>query len=174
MRETRVGRAITSRSDDERGFTLVEVLVTMVILGVLTAAALALLFRAYTDTGIVESRRDVLGDARIALEQLSKQIRQATVVHTQTSTQLDIETYLDGANHRVVWSASSGACPCTLSRTVDGGSPAVILETLQDTDVFAYTTLDGVLHQVTLKLAVGTKPTTTVEITSDVETRNLR
>ena len=146
----------------------------MVILGVITAAALALLFRAYTDTGIVESRRDVLGDARIALEQLSKQIRQATEVHGQTPTQLDIETYIDGVTHRVVWSSSGGTCPCSLSRTVDGGSPAVILDTLQDPDVFAYTTLDGVLHQVTLNLAVGTKPSTTVEISSDVETRNLR
>ena len=76
-------------------------MITLIVMGVIAGAALTLLFRAYASTGIVENRRDVMGDARVSLEQMTKQIRQATNVYAQTPTSFDFDTYINGVPHRV-------------------------------------------------------------------------
>lgn len=62
---------------DERGFTLVELLVALVIFGMISAAAVALLSFSVNAQATVDSRQEALGDLRRAGALLSSDLGQA-------------------------------------------------------------------------------------------------
>ena len=158
-------------------------MVTMVVMGIIVAAAMTVLFRVYTETSVVQNRRDVLGEGRIAIQQMTKQIRQATTIHNYTAgvgdpTKIDMETYFgaslitDPTTH-IVWRTTGSSAPYSLEVSMNGGTTyRTVVKTLQSASIFTYIQHDGVLDQVTVSLALGTK-TTTVNLTDDVELRNL-
>lgn len=162
-----------SRPEDERGFTVVELMATMAVMGVIVAATLGVAYRALTDTGIVQNRRDVLGDGQLALTQLTKQLRQAESVNQLTSTTslVEFNGYINGTAHKIAWRALGSAAPYQLQTRRDDGAWWTVAKSLASADVFTYTTHDTVLDQVTIQLSLGTK-TSTVTITSDVNMRN--
>jgi len=164
----------------ERGFTLVEVMVTLAVMAVVVAAALSVLFRAYGDTGIIENRRDVLGAGQTAMERMVKQIRQATSVNNYPDTgsggggdprEVDMWTFLGGSPHRVVWQVVGAAAPYSLEAQTDGGGFVTVIQSLASPDIFSYTEQDQALNQITITLSLG-MDTNTVTITSDVQLRN--
>ena len=170
-------RATTSPSrwGDERGLTVTELMVTMAVMLLIVSAALAMMVRAMGTTGIVENRRDVLGDGQVALDQMVKQIRQAESVDQAVSDvdTLDMETYINGTATSVVWRATGSAAPFALEISTDGGTNfRTVASSLKSPSVFTYTSHDGLLDQVTINLQLGTK-TSEVTITSDVSMRNV-
>ena len=168
-------RATTEPFDGERGLTVVELMVTMLVLGIIAAAAFAVLFRAFDTTNIVTSRRDVLGDGQFALDQMTKHIRQAESIDTAVSDAdtIEMETYVNGEAKTIVWRVIGSSAPYELQLSTDGGTNYhTVLAYLASTDLLTYTSHDGVLDQVTIALALGTD-TSTVEITSDVNMRNV-
>ena len=68
------------RCSDEAGFTLVELILVMLLIGIIGASTAMLVLqgtRAYAD---LIDRRDALHHPRLALERVAREVRQATVV----------------------------------------------------------------------------------------------
>lgn len=154
---------------EEGGFTLVEMVVTLLVMSIITAAFLAVFSRALTDSETVQFRRDYLNDMRIAMEQMTKQIRQATAVDTAQADYLGMDTLINGASHHIHYRVDG----TTLVREIDGGSATPILQDLASTAVFTYTYSDGILEEIDILLTVDRGNGGTIDLSSQAETRNL-
>jgi len=150
-------------------------MVTLAVMGVIVAATMSVLFSVYSQTGIVLNRRDVLGEGQIAMQQMTKQFRQATAINSSSATSLSVETFTGpGDAHQIAWQTSGSSAPYSLQKQTDGGPFVTVLTALTTDTIFpAYvdTDLDGIVDQVRIELSLGTK-TATVVLTSDVQMRN--
>jgi prepilin-type N-terminal cleavage/methylation domain-containing protein len=174
---TRARRATTSPAEGEAGFTLVELLVTMLVMGVVASAVMMVAMRTFTTTATITNRRDVLADGRIALDRLSKQLRQAeSIDSTCDDTPTDSITftgYIDGTAATIVWQTSGSAEPYSLEESTLGGANLIpIVSSLADDEVFTCSTDGTVRDQVSVRLPLRTS-TTTVVLTTDVQLRNV-
>ena len=171
---TRARRATTSRRDGQSGFTLVELLVTMLVMGVVATAVMAVAMRTFTTTATITNRRDVLADGRTALDRLSKELRQGESIDQTVSdaSTISFSGYIDGDPATIVWQVTGSSAPYTLEESrLGGANPVPIVSSLSDNDVFTYTTHGIVVDQVTVRLSLQTM-TTTVVISTDVQLRN--
>lgn len=150
-------------------------MVTLAVMGVIVAATMTVLFSVYKETGVVLNRRDVLGQGQIAMQQMTKQFRQATAINSSSATSLSVQTFTGaGAAHQIAWRTSGSSAPYSLQKQEDGGAFVTVLTALSTNTIFpAYvdSDLDGIVDQVRIELSLGTK-TTTVVLTSDVQMRN--
>lgn len=166
---------VSARSRDERGLTVVELMVTLAVMGVIVAATMTVLFSVYKETGVVLNRRDVLGEGQIAMQQMTKQFRQATAINSSSATALSVQTFTGaGTAHQTAWRTSGSSAPYSLQKQEDGGAFITVLTSLTSPNIFpAYvdSDLDGNVDQVRIELSLGTK-TATVVLTSDVQMRN--
>lgn len=166
-------RALITRSRREDGVTVIELMVTLAVMGMIVAAVFSVLFSAYRETGVVMNRRDILTDGQFAMQQMTQQFRQATLVNETTPILLDVNTYVNQVPHRIVWRTTGAAAPYALETQVDGGAWRTILTTLTDPNVFLIENdEDGVPSKITITLSLGLT-TTTVRIASDVQMRNV-
>lgn len=164
-----------AKCDEERGLTVIELMITLAVMGAIVAATLSALFSAYDQTGVVLNRRDVLGDGQIAMQQMTKQFRQATTIYQGDPDELEVDTFTGtGQAHRIVWETTGSSAPYSLQVSTDDGDPKTVLSSLTSPSLFTYSDpdADGIVNQVTIRLSLGTK-TSTVVLTSDVELRNL-
>ena len=167
-------RAITSLRERQEGFTLPELLVTMSVMAIVASAVMAVALQAFTDTGVITNRRDVFGDGRIALDRLSKQLRQAESIDTGNSTASTItySSYVNGTPTTFVWRTSGSAAPYSLQESRDGGAHFnTDLTALTSPSLFTYTAHGGVTDEVTIQLPLGTDTSSTV-VSIDVYLRN--
>jgi type II secretory pathway pseudopilin PulG len=147
-------------------------LVTMLVMGVVATAVLAVGMRAFTDTATIMNRRDVFDDARVALDRFSKQLRQGEVVSSSTASSITFTGYLDEVETTFIWRTTGTAAPYSLEESTDGGAHYyTILTVLSSTDLFTYTTHGSVTDEVTITLPLKTL-TSSVTLTSDVHLRN--
>lgn len=150
-------------------------MVTLAVMGVIVAATMTVLFSVYKETGVVLNRRDVLGEGQIAMQQMTKQFRQATAINSSSATALSVQTFTGaGIAHQVAWRTSGSSAPYSLQKQTDGGPFTTVLTSLSSPNIFpAYvdSDLDGNVDQVRIELSLGTK-TATVVLTSDVQMRN--
>lgn len=147
---------------------------TFAILALVATAVVSLAMRAFVDTATIAERRDVFADGRVALDRLSKQLRQAEAVDRSASspTQIEFAGYLDGSPATFVWRTSGSEAPYRLQESRDGGVTfTTIVSSLASPNVFTYTEHAGVLDQVTIQLVLRTK-TSTIPLTTDVYLRN--
>lgn len=166
-------RAITSPNRDD-GFTLVELIITAAVMSIIATAVMTMAMRVFGTSATIVDRRDVLGEGRIALDRLGKQIRQGESVDTTTSTasQIKIATYIDGVPTTVIWRVTGSAAPYRLQESRDSGVTfGTVATSLASADVFTYTAHAGVTDQVTIDLSLKT-PTNVVDLTLDVYLRN--
>ncbi len=163
-----------SRSSEEDGVTVVELMVTLAVMGVIVAAVMTVLFSAYRETDVVLTRRDVLSDGQFGMQEMTKQFRQATSINTGSATAIDVSTFTGaGTSHDIEWRTTGSAAPYSLQTRTDGGTWKTVAAELESPNIFAYTDNDHdqVIDQVTITLALGTK-TSTITLTSDVQMRN--
>jgi len=173
-RPTWVRRAPPRTRPAEAGFTLVELAVTMMVMGIVATAVIAVAMRTFTTTATITNRRDVLADGRIALDRVSKQLRQGEWVDQtgSTASSITFSGYIDGQPQTIVWTVIGTSAPYTLEESQLGGANLVpILSSLTDNNVFTYTSHGGVVDQVNVRLSLGTD-TSTILLSTDVELRN--
>jgi prepilin-type N-terminal cleavage/methylation domain-containing protein len=173
---TRVRRATTSPGDGEAGFTLAELLVTMMVMGIVASTVMAVAMRTFTTTATITNRRDVLADGRVALDQLSKQLRQAESIDSTCDTtptdSITFTGYINGDPATIVWSVAGSSAPYVLEESrLGGANPVPVVSSLADNDVFTCSTDGDVMDQVSVRLPLQTN-TTTVDLTTDVQLRN--
>jgi len=169
---TRARRATTSRA--ETGFTLVELLVTMAVMSIVATAVMAVAMRTFSTTSTITNRRDVLADARIAMDRLTKQLRQGAQLDQQTPSTVSFTGYIDGRLGTIEWTVTGTKAPYTLEYSTNGGANLVpVVTSLADSAIFTYTTHGSVVDQVTVRLPLQTS-TTTVVMTTDVQLRNVQ
>jgi prepilin-type N-terminal cleavage/methylation domain-containing protein len=164
----------SSAAAGDGGFTLVELLVTMLVMGLIATAIINLAIGTFTDTATITNRRDVFAEGRTALDRLAKQLRQGESVNTTASTSSTVvfSTYINNAAATVAWRAQGSSAPYKLQESRNGGtSYATVVDALSSPVVFTYTTHGGVLDQVTIDLTLVTT-TSTVHLQSDVYLRN--
>jgi type II secretory pathway component PulJ len=163
-------RWLRDRLRREDGVTVVELMVTAAVMAIVTAAVMSVWFRGQTESQTVYSRANDLNTTRLAMQMMTKDIRQAAAVHTDTASTLDIDTYVDGDKHEIAYTASG----TNLNRSVDGVAAQRLLTNLSNTNVFTYTFVGSTLHEVTILITIDTTSKEgTLNLQSQVETRNL-
>ena len=163
-----------SPAEREGGFTLVELIVTMLVMGIVASSVMAVAMRTFTTTQTITNRRDVLADARVALDRISKQLRQGESIDgtASSASAITFSSYIDGSPATIVWQVTGSAAPYTLTvSTLGGANPVAVVSSLADNNVFTYTTHGSVTDEVAIRLPLKTS-TTTVVLTTDVQLRN--
>lgn len=119
-----------------------------------------------------EQRSHTTDDVRLAMDRITKEVRQAETIRSGSSTSvLDMDTFINGVATRVTYTASG----TTLTRTV-GSTTQTVLTRLSSITPFAYTpsvtapTLIGVTLQA--RTQTSTAEAAIVSLTSDVRLRN--
>ena len=172
------------RANGEAGFTLVELVVTMAVMSIVATSMMLVAMRSFTTTNTITNRRDVLTDGRVAIDQMTKQLRQGESVDLTTSnaSTLKFSGYIDGTQATIEWRVTGTSAPYTLEQSRHERCechPAVSrllqCKTASDAgcsaDPFTYVQHAGVVDQVTIDLTFVTN-TSTVDLVSDVQLRN--
>jgi type II secretory pathway component PulJ len=161
---------IRDRLDREDGVTVVELMVTVAVMAIVVAAVMSVWLRGQTESSTVNARSNDLNDTRLAMQLMTKDLRQAAAVHTDTASTIDVDTYVNGVKHRIAYTASGS----NLTRSVDGVNAQRLLSNLANTNLFTYSFVGSTLHQITILLTVNTSSHEgTLDLQSEVETRNL-
>jgi len=158
----------------------------MAVMSIVATAMMAVAMRSFTTTNTITNRRDVLTDGRIAIDQMTKQLRQGESVDLTASNAytLKFSGYIDGTETTIEWRLTGSSPPYTLeqSRDADSATPhfaplvsPILCRTASDAgcsaDPFTYVQHAGVVDQVTIDLTFETS-TSTVDLVSDVQLRN--
>jgi prepilin-type N-terminal cleavage/methylation domain-containing protein len=188
------------RAGEEHGFTLIEVMLTSAILLVIVTAAMAVLVAGQRSTGFSTRRGETQDDLRLAMDRLTKDMRQLTRFNTSwaagggswTGHDLDFLTYTVASPDtpvRVRWwvsgttlnreewrpdGTSAGAVAVLQAITPPGaGVPDLFYcDVLQGSDAATGT---PVPWQMTVTITVDlTAPVGTYSTQSQVQFRNLQ
>jgi prepilin-type N-terminal cleavage/methylation domain-containing protein len=159
------------RTSAESGFTLIELSVTMMLLLVVVGSLLGVFEAVQRTAGFTQARVESTDQMRLAIERLTKELRQATSITTTSSaSSLDMQTFVNGVATHVVYAASGS----TFSRT-SGSTTTVVLTDLDSTSIFTYTPSVTAPQVVSITFAVRPKqrPDTVLNLTSEVRLRNM-
>jgi type II secretory pathway pseudopilin PulG len=162
-------RRISAR---EEGFTLIELGIVTGLLMIVLVSILSV-FSVVERASVRESARSQESDqVRLAMERLSKEIRQADDVRAGSgATFLDIDSYVNGTATHIVYNTAGN----TLTRTANG-STTKLLERLSSTSIFSYD--PDVTNPSVVTVTLGAKPefyntdATVVTLTSEIQIRN--
>jgi prepilin-type N-terminal cleavage/methylation domain-containing protein len=156
----------------ESGFTLVELLIVMALLGIVSVVLFTQLTSVQKGEVFERGRAEALDEMRVAMDRMSREIRQAySVTPTPSASTLAIDTYVQGSPVHIVYTVSG----TTLTRQA-GSQVARPLQTgLANATVFEYEPSADNVEVVQIALAVHPPnlPDTTVEMESEVRLRNL-
>jgi len=130
----------------ERGFTLIEIVITIVITGILAYIFLNFFSLGTDSYTLIETRSDVLQDERVVLNRMTREIRQAATITITSATDISFtwDDTSDGINdtYRYYLSGSN------LRRTINGASDTLILDNVSS---LSFT---GDTNRITIMLTV--------------------
>ena len=135
----------------ERGFTLVELLVATVLGLIVIGGAVTVFTVSMNNQPRISSQSAAIQQARTAMEQITRELRQGSTVSTATANQLSIVTYVHSAtcggaaastaiSCRVTYTCTAGNCTRVEAKP-DGtlpGSPVRVVSGLSSNNVFTY------------------------------------
>lgn len=138
----------------ERGLTLIELLIGAAMLIAILIAALPVIDGAFTTEGGVEKAALSVGDARVFSERAGRDLRLTDQVYSASSTSLTVDTYVrrtacgsgvpsaetaPAIRCRVNYTCSGGSC----TRQEGGAAPVTLVTGLSDDNVFSYSPNDS-------------------------------
>lgn len=163
----------------EHGFTLIELTIASAILLVATGAVLSVFATSERSSQFVRRRAEALDEMRLAMNRMSKEIRQAEAIDPgSTASRLQVDTFVQGVATTVVFEAVGEE----LHRSVlDESGVEVLEDELDSTSIFAYTVAEDTspvseARVVTLTLQVRPiqLPDTVLTLTSEIRLRNFK
>jgi len=83
----RLRQRLDGRTCADAGFTLIELLVAVVIAGIMGSILITVLLSAQTSAKATTSREDLTGEARVALNRITDDLRQATPTFAADGTE---------------------------------------------------------------------------------------
>lgn len=155
----------------EDGFTILEVAMTTSILMVVIVSLLGVFVSTQRSQAYVTDRAATLDDLRLAMDRLTKELRQATVIQAgATATAISVRTFVGGNDEAVTWQVSGG----TLRRSDEWGGNVPVLTPITNTDVFTYSPSAAQPLVVTVRLQTRPRssPDVLMELTSEIRLRN--
>lgn len=155
----------------ESGTTLIELVTTLGLIGAVLAAMFAAIASVQRSDAYVADRRDAVESLRLAMDQVAKEGRQASVIGEGSgASRLELTTYVSGTPHEIVYQAGGGA----LTRSEDGGAALTLLDALASSDVFTYSPAvpDADTVAVELEVVPERSPDTVVQLHSEFRPRN--
>lgn len=154
----------------DAGYTIVELTVTIAIFSIVLASLVGVFISVQRSQAYVSDRTESLDNLRLAMDRLSKEVRQTTTVTAKTATSLAITTFVAGSAEDITWAVVGG----TLTRTDQWGASATVLRNVTNSDVFTYTPATGrpVVVAVRLQTRPAQSPDTLLELTSEIRLRN--
>lgn len=149
----------------DEGVSIVELAIaagiSMVVLAVLFAGAVTV---QRTEVVSEDDSRS-LGELRVSLERLSKELRQARIVYADsTAARIRFWVDRDGDNQqdsveRVIWESATVGSRAELRRSTDaGGGSSVVSDALVPGDLFGYTPAPPATSIVSITLAADVRP----------------
>ncbi len=169
------------------GMTLVEVIVAVVLLGVVSAIAQTMVVGTYRASRYSDSDFQGLSDARVALDRLTKELRQAETVYTGSDAshvQFWVDLNRDGAadpGELITYRAApvtsaTGVASVELRRSVTGTTGYTVLaRALTSSTIFTYDTPPPGTALVTVTLTAGLNTKDAAQprtITTQIRLRN--
>ena len=143
----------------------------MTLLAIVLGALLTVFESVQRSAAFVQNRSEALDSMRVVVDEMTKEIRQATSVSSSsTASMLDMTTYVLGASKHIVYQASG----THLTRAVNGGTAVVIQTRMTSAALFTYTDSVFNVELVGLTLSVNplNRPDTTLVLTSEARLRN--
>ncbi len=146
-------RRVETRLEDERGFTLPELLIATVLAMIVIGGAVAVFTVSVRNQPRLTSHANAIQQARVTMERITRELRQgSTLPTTPTASQLSIVTYVDSATCggagaassiqcRVTYTCASGTCTRRETKP-DGTSPGPsvqVVSGLASDNIFSYT-----------------------------------
>jgi len=113
-------------SKREQGFTLIEIVVTIVITGIIAYIFLNFFSLGTDSYTLIETRSDVLQDERIVLDRMVREIRQAATITITSAT--DISFTWDDSSNGVNDTYRYYLSGTDLRQTINGASDTLILD----------------------------------------------
>jgi prepilin-type N-terminal cleavage/methylation domain-containing protein len=147
----RLGELTGAARRSERGFTLIELLVATTIGMAVLGGAVTIFLGAVKSEPRTTAKVSAIQQGRVALERITRELRQGSEVPTATAGELAVVTYVKQSSCggspagaaiacRVTYTCTAGACTRTVAQP-DGGSPGAAIEIVTDlssTSVFSY------------------------------------
>lgn len=90
----------------QRGFTLIELIMSIVLIGLLAAVGTSMISDSFDTTYLVNASQSSTGRARYAVERLEREIREGRTVTAKSATGL---TFVNGNGATVVIASSGSA-----------------------------------------------------------------
>lgn len=184
----RVGDTAGALRRSERGFTLIELLVATTIGMVVLGGAVTIFLGAVRSEPRTASKVTAIQQGRVAVERITRELRQGMSVPTATDSVLSLVTYVKQSSCngspasssipcRVTYSCSTeGACSRTVAEP-DGssqGAATQVVSGLATPEVFTYAYAPGETEPgyVDVELTFTTREGGPVTITDGVDLRN--
>ena len=156
---------------EEAGFTLVELLIVMVLLGIVMGVVANTLWTVQRSEAYTRGRTTALDEMRLALNRMTKDLRQAYDINTTpTASHLDVDTYVNGVETRVVYDVTDGV----ITRSVGSGTAQLVQDELTTDNIFTYTpdALSPNMVAVVFVVKPSNLPDTTLTLNAEIEFRN--
>ena len=182
---SRIREAAVSLRREEDGYTLIELLVASMMGIVVLGAAVMLFIGAVRSEPRTASKVAAIQQGRIAVERITRDVRQASSIPTYAPSQLVLITYVRQSSCnggaaatsiqcRVTYACDSGACTRTVSQP-NGSSPGpsvTIVTGLVSSEPFVYPEGSGEPAYVEAELAFETREGGPVVIADGAAARN--
>ena len=142
---------VRARSAEAHGFTLIELMIAASLSLLVLGVGVALMSTGLRNQPKVAEKASEIQAARVAMERLTREIRQGDSVITATSSQLSLITYVNSATCggatssrsmlcRVTYSCSGEACTRTEANPDGSGAtaPVIVVSGIESSSVFSY------------------------------------
>lgn len=169
MRPMRSPLRRTSARED--GFTLVETVAASVVGILVLTTVLSVFLSAQRSENFQQGRAQGLDEIRLAMERMTKEIRQVQTVRAGSSASvLDVDTFVEGTATHVIYRVTG----TDLTRT-EGSSTITLVTQLIGSSMFTYTpsaTSPSVITVTIRSRPTPNAPETTLVLTSEIKLRN--
>jgi prepilin-type N-terminal cleavage/methylation domain-containing protein len=166
-------------SKDQRGFTLLELLVGILMTAIISSAALATLFQVIAWNSKTNTSLAATTQVQSAVGWISRDVQEAQTV-TTSGSDFPLTLYSvgwDGVANTVIYTITTDG---QLQRSVNGSAPLVVARYIDSAGTFCSEVLDPItgsdtgLLSLTVKVTVsGIRPTTVTRVSSIFHRTNL-